>query len=192
MDPTQLAFRYADPILLVVESVKRLKAKGLMTDSQFTRLESTRWWLSVLTTRVFLAHNALADPGNALVIPPMSILVNVRNVLRFSGVDIAQKSKLQRIVLFNSLNFKGLNDKGKFWLNISEHNNLASLALTEAPFDDAYLELRTILSDLDAENDGVRSAKVLFDRVVGRLVATRCGKFQKSYVARYKFPNQPE
>jgi hypothetical protein len=159
----QLAFRYGDPIMVIVETVEQMKHDKSLSTEEEKALLGSNWWLALLTTRVLLAHAIYVRNKHDILTP---LIANIRNVLRVVGVDICDKDTMADFKYNETVLYQKLQPNGKFWLSLKHKrdNNL-----TSTTFDDMNEQLITDRS----HSSGVLRVFELFARAVHELVSTR-------------------
>lgn len=161
----QLAFRYGDPVLVIVETVEQMKHDKSLSAEEEKALLGSNWWLAVLTTHVLLTHAIYVPDKHAILTP---LIANIRNVLRVVGVDICDKDIMAD---FNNetVLYQALQPNGRFWLSLKHTRDPILNNLTSTTFDDMNKQLVTDRS----HSSGVLRVFKLFARAVHELVSPR-------------------
>ena len=168
----QHAFRYGDPILVAVETLDQLKHEKKISMEDVKVLMGSKWWLGVLTTRVLLAHSIYMDDKHGII---LSLVSNIRNLLRTLGIDIGDKDTYQSIKDINDVRYQPLDSAGKFWLSLKINRTDVFNGLSTISYD----EMNEELGELRKINGGVELMYRIFGRAVHELVSSRDTGWEK-------------
>ena len=168
----QHAFRYGDPILVAVETLKQLKREKKITVCDEKVLMGSKWWLTMLTTRVLLAHSVYMDDKHDII---LQLMTNIRNLLRTLGIDLSDKNSYKSIHGNNNVRYQPLDGTGKFWLPFKINRVDVSKGLSTISYD----EMNRELVELCKQNVGVLLVYATFGRAVHELVSSRDTGWEK-------------
>ena len=178
----QKIFRYADPLMVAVETVEQLGIPDAARDI----VNSSLWWNVLLTTRILVAHaTMLVDAHDQMC---STVATNFRALLRLVNVDIATKESFASTQASNTVWYKVKEGK-KLWLPLKKGSAAILGQLTSSTYQDIQSEFDDMVNQASDEDVQFNLHRVqqVFGHAVFQLVATRDNDWKK-LAAKYATP----
>ena len=178
----QKIFRYADPLMVAVETIEQLDVPDNVRDL----LRSMVWWNVLLTTRILVAHaTMLVDAHEQMC---STVATNLRALLRLVNVDISTKESFASTKASNTVWYKAKEGK-KLWLPLKKGSSAILEQLSSSTYQDIQSEFDDMVNQADDEDAqfNLRRVQQVFGHAVYQLVATRDNDWQR-LAAKYATP----